>query len=150
VLQIIAVALLVTPPAGGWERSDVLPTLAGEWKSPLLPSPGSRDALRQRTLEFGVGGRPDAVRLTWTDWCGKTSFGGGTDFVGRVGRVEEKEKSRVLVLADGKGTEYRVEVEATGNELKVVGKIGDVGLNDTWTLKPAGMKELRERKRPAG
>jgi hypothetical protein len=133
----LALACLVAQePAGKSPPGDELAALAGEWTSPLLPIPGVRDGARQRTLEIGPGGKPDAVRLSWRDWCGRTSYAGDTDYTGRVLRVEAKDGKRVLVLAGAKDAEYRVEFELADNELKLAGKIKDVKLDDTWKRKP--------------
>jgi hypothetical protein len=133
---VIVLASLVTQGPREKPPKDELAALAGEWMSPLLPIPGSRDGARQRTLEIGQKGKPDAVRQTWRDWCGQTSFAGDIDYVGRVVRVEGQGKKRVLVFAGEKDTEHRVEFEWADNELRLVGKIKTVDVGGYWKRKP--------------
>ncbi len=122
-------------------------TVRGEWKSSFSRSPGSSDALIQRSLEIGLKEKPESVRLSWSMYCGSSRITGGDSYVGRLIGVEEKDKKRLLVFAGENDTRYEVEFELSGNELLLKGSIRGVDVSDTWTRKP-GCKELSRPSHP--
>src|SRR5262245_49258248 len=122
------------PPMGD------LKAIRGEWTSSFSRSPGSPDTLIQRTLEIGLKGLAESVRLSWAMYCGRSRITGGDSFVGRLSVAEGKGNKRILVFTGQGDALDEVEFELSGNELRLKGTIKGVDVSDGWKRKPATKK----------